>query len=356
MFKRLGFALALLLLFAFAWRALERVSVEVVGQPSMTGPIQHKLERPFFEQLAATSGIPLNIQYKTIDTLGIKDDYQLELIRTGALDIVSLRFLQNASAEPTLLGIDLMGLNTDFDTARDVVNAYASVLDGRLQERFNAKLLGVWPFGPQVFFCRTAITGLTDLAGMRIRVGNSNFSPMITTLGGTPVVIPFENVKDALRSGLVDCAITSATSGNYAGWGEHSKYYFPLGTQMGLNGYVISLELWNALTKSQQQSLQAAFNRHVDEIWLFAREAHDDASSCNIGGSCVHGKRHQLILVEPKAESYELMGEIAYQTTFKDWARRCDQVHAGCSADWSARIGPLLRRKGKPVPVADTAP
>lgn len=356
MLRRLGLALVLLLLFAFAWRALDRISVEVVGQPSMTGPIQHKLERTFFEQLAATSGIPLDIQYRTIDTLGIKDDYQLELIRNGALDIVSLRFLQNASAEPTLLGIDLLGLNTDFDTAHNVVNAYAPVLDQRLQERFKAKLLGVWPFGPQVFFCRTAITGLTDLKGRKVRVGNSNFSPMITTLGGTPVVIPFENVKEALRSGLVDCAISSATSGNYAGWAEHTRYYFPLGTQMGLNGYVISLELWDALTKKQQEALQIAFNRHVDEIWLFAREAHDDASSCSTGGTCIHGKRYHLILVEPRAESYTLMGEIAYRTTFEDWSRRCDEVHAGCSADWMTRVAPLLRRKGQSVPATGTAP
>ena len=344
MWIRLGIALLFSIVFVLMWNSLDRTSIEVVGQPSMTGPIQSKLERPFFEQLAASTGLPLNLEYRTIDTLGIRDDYQLRLIKSGALDLVSLRFLQNASSEPTLLGIDLLGLNTDFTTARAVVEAYAPVLDQRLQENFNAKLLGIWPFGPQVFFCRSAIEGLTSLAGKRIRVGNSNFSPMITTLGGTPVVIPFDDVKEALRTGYVDCAITSATSGNSAGWAEHTKYFFPLGTQMGLNGYVISLRIWNGFTHTQQQALEKAFVLHVNNIWAFAVELHEDASSCNTGGSCVHGKPFHLTMVEPKRESYELMGNLAYKTTFQDWALRCNKIHPGCADDWRARVEPVLAR------------
>ena len=36
------------------------------------------------------------------------------------------------------------------------------------------------------------------------------------------------------------------------------------------------------------------------------------------------------------------MGGIAYKTTFDDWARRCDAIHPGCSADWLQRVGPAL--------------
>ena len=342
MWIRLGLALLLAVAFVHSWRLLDRVAIEVVGQPSMTGPIQSDLERPFFEQLSASTGLPLDVKYRTIETLGIKDDYQLQLVKSGALDLVSLRFLQNASSEPTLLGIDLLGLNTDFRTARAVVDAYAPVLDQRLQANFNAKLLGIWPFGPQVFFCRSQVTGLTGLAGKRIRVGNANFSPMITTLGGTPVVIPFDNVKEALSTGLVDCAITSATSGNYAGWAEHTNYYFPLGMQMGLNGYVISLKIWNRFSRNQQVLIENAFLKHIDSIWSFSSELHEDASSCNTGGPCIHGKSYQLTMVEPLPENYELMGNLAYQTTFRDWAARCDLVYPGCANDWRTRVGPIL--------------
>ena len=53
-----------------------------------------------------------------------------------------------------MLGIDLVGLNPDYDTTRKVMDAYREPFDKRLQERFNAKLLALWPFGPQVLFCK----------------------------------------------------------------------------------------------------------------------------------------------------------------------------------------------------------
>ena len=43
--------------------------------------------------------------------------------RDGLFDLVSLRFIQNSEAEPSLQGIDLVGLYADYDTARRVVLA-----------------------------------------------------------------------------------------------------------------------------------------------------------------------------------------------------------------------------------------
>lgn len=342
MLKRIGLALAMAIGFAYAWQRLDQISLEVVGQPSMTGYVQSELEQPFFEHLAESTGLPLHIDYRTIDTLGIRDDYQLRLLKTGALDMVSLRFLQNASTEPTFLGLDLLGLSTDFPTARAVVDVYAPVLDRRLQEKFHSKLLGVWPFGPQVFFCRQPIQGLTDLAGLKIRVGNANFAPLINSFGGTPVVITFEEVRDALRNGLVDCAITSAGSGQSAGWAEHATHFFPLGTQMGINGYAINLNQWNRLSAKQQQVMEQAFQQHADRIWGYAKQVHERASSCLTSGVCEIGRPYQLTLVQPSASDYALIQESVYKTTFKDWATRCDEVYPGCSSEWRTLVEPLL--------------
>ena len=350
MWKRLVFFLVLAVAFAFAWRVLDRVALDVVGQPSQTGMIQNTLERPFFENLAASTGLPLEVTYRALDTVGIKDTYQLRLIEDGRLPLVSLRFLQNALTEPTLLGIDPLGFTTDFATAREVVQAYLPVLQRRLAENFGARLLGVWPFGPQVFFCRVPIRGIADLAGLRIRVGNDNFAPMITALGGVPAVIAFEEVKDALAKGLVDCAISSAGSAHYAGWAAHATHYFPLGTQMGINGYVISLRVWERLSARQQNLLQQAFDQHVDAIWAFSRELHDDASSCLVGGPCKTGVPFRLQEVVPGAADYQRMHAMFEQTTFKDWADRCDRLYPGCSQDWRRRMAPILQRRAAGMP------
>lgn len=346
MWKRLLIAAILTTGFISAWITLDRIRIDVVGQPTATGVIQRDLEKPFFENLAATTGLRLDIRYRPNDTLGIKDNHQLTMLKEGKLDLVSLRFLQNASSEPTLLGIDPLGLATDFKTARAVVDAYAPVLDERLQQHFNAKLLGVWPFGPQVFFCRVPVRSLSDIRNLRVRVGNENFAPLIASFGAKPVVIAFEEVKAALQSGMIDCAISSATSAYFAGWGTHTTHLFSLATHMGINGYAINLRLWNRLSQSQQTRLEQAFRQHIEAIWQSAERIQEEAIACNTGGPCLDGIANQLIETKPSALDYQLLHQSFDRTTFKDWAERCDRLYPGCSQDWSRRVAPILATAG----------
>ena len=340
--KRAALAALLALGLGTAWVTLDRVAMDVVGQPSSTGAIQSQLEKPFFETLAATTGLPLDVRYRTLDEVGLKDTHQLDMLRDGAIDLVSLRFLQNAKSEPTLLGIDLPGLNPDFETARAVIKVYQPVLDRRLQQRYGAKLLGIWTFGPQVFFCRKPIKVLADLAGLRVRVGGATVAHTITAAGGTPVIVAFDDVRDALKNGMVDCAITSSGSANFAGWPQYASHYFPLTTQMGLNGYAISLRVWNQLSSRQQQVLQDAFTKHVEAIWSYARELHEDTSSCNVGGPCRLGKRYNLMLVQPApGDAHALRAHML--AGIRQWKQDCDQVDAGCSDEWHRLIAPILQ-------------
>lgn len=328
--------------FLFAWQKLDRIYIQVVGQPSVTGVVQRQ-EQAFFEHLAADTGLPLVVSYTPNDQLGVKDTYQLLMLKSGALDLVSLRFLQNATTEPALLGLDLLGVTSDIRTAHALVEAYSPILDRILQKHFNSKLLGTWPFGPQVFFCGKRITGLKDLAGLKVRVGSENFEPLIASQGGIPVVMPFEDVKDSLKNGLVDCAITSATSGNAAGWPQYSTHYFGLGMQMGVNGYVVNLDLWNRLSERQQALLESKLKEHVDSIWDSVEALHKTMSSCNVGGACSRGIQYELVNVTPSKADYQRLSDTFEQTTFKDWAEKCDRVHPGCSDDWRKAVSPVLK-------------
>ena len=74
------------------------------------------------------------------------------MLKDGTIDLVSLRFIQNSSVMPELMGIDIAGLSSSFQIGRSVVGAYSAVIDQTLQTKFGAKLLAIWPFGPQVLF------------------------------------------------------------------------------------------------------------------------------------------------------------------------------------------------------------
>ncbi|MGI9132545.1 MAG: TRAP transporter substrate-binding protein [Rhodoferax sp.] len=340
--KRLLLALVILVTFGYAWWRLDEVPLLVIGQPSSTGIMQQEREAPFFEGLRQSSGVPLKISYKALEQVGFKDTYQLQMLKEGQFDLVSLRFPQNSEAEPGLYGMDMVGLSPDYATARKVAQAYSATVDAYLQERFNSKLLGVWSFGPQEFFCTKPVRRLADLRGLRVRVANLQLSRFVGELGGTPVIISFDETKNALAIGLIDCAVTSAASANYAGWPEHARYSFPLAVHFGLNGYAISLRKWNALSKRQQVALQQAFDRYIDDLWKFSLEVRDDAARCNVGGNCKYGKTYHMDVTEPSPQDVQQLRDITINKLLPEWGAICAKVHPNCVSEWQAQLAVLL--------------
>jgi TRAP-type C4-dicarboxylate transport system substrate-binding protein len=338
-------ALACTLLAAPA-QAQERLKFKAIGQPLATGLIQKNKEQPFFENFAARTGLPIDVDYKPIDTLGLKDTEQLRVMKAGLFDIVSLRVSQNSRDEPTLLGLDLVGASPDFATGRKVAKAYFDTVDARLQQQFGVKLLGVWPFGPQILFCKKPIAKLADIKGMKVRVYDQNLAKFIELVGGTPVPVSFADTHQSLSLGVVDCAITGPSSANSAGWPEVTTHQLPLGFQMALNGYAISMKAWNQLKPDQQAKLKTAFDKLTDEIWTYSEELFQDALNCNTGKDpCTTGKKFKLVNVPLQAADNELIRGAVSKVSLPTWAEVCDKSNPGCSAGWKAQVAPVLGLK-----------
>lgn len=331
--------------FIYAWNAVDVINLRVVGQPSMTGPIQNNLEQPFFQSLKEKTGLPIQVDYRTVDKLGFKDNYQLAMLKGGMFDMVSLRFLQNGQEEPSIVGVDLPGLNPDFQTARKVSEAYGPVIDQNLQKRFGVKLLGLWTFGPQVIFCNKPIHRLSDLKGLKVRVGASTYDALIKSQGGVPVVIPFDRVAEALSSNMADCAITSLTSAYSAKWPIYLTHVYPIATQMGTNGIAIRLDTWNKFSESQKQQLQSAVNAYIDQAWIYSEQLNTQAADCLQGkGTCDLDVKYRLIQT-PVTESDKLfMRKFVLEQSFPDWAASCDKLDPSCSMRWKAAVDPILKQ------------
>jgi TRAP-type C4-dicarboxylate transport system substrate-binding protein len=340
---RLLVFVAIATLFTLAWRHFNQIPLLVIGQPSNTGLLQRDKEQPFFNQLEATTGLPLKVTYKTLDSIGLKDTYQLQMLKDGDFDLVSLRFIQNTGVEPALAGVDLLGMSQDYPTAKKIVAAYSGTIDRYLQQRFQVKLLGMWTFGAQQLFCGKPITRLEDLRGKKVRVASEGLGIFVSELGGTPAVIPFDQTRDALAIGLVDCAVTSAASANFAGWTQHTQYAFPISVHFGLNGYAISLRKWNSLTKQQQRILMAAFQTYLDDLWRFSELLEADIISCNAGGPCKLGKPYNLKLAQPSPHDVWLLRDIMRRKVVPSWGEACDRIHPDCLREWRRKVAPLLR-------------
>ena len=345
-FKTFAIAAVLAATLSLPAQAQDRLNFKVIGQPLATGLIQKNKEQPFFENFAARTGLPIDADYKPIDTLGIKDTEQLRVMKAGLFDIVSLRISQNSRDEPTILGLDLVGASPDYATARKVANAYFKTVDERLQKQFKVKLLGAWPFGPQILFCKKPISKLADIKGMKVRVYDQNLAKFIEMVGGTPVPISFPDTHQSLSLGVVDCAITGPSSANSAGWPEVSTHQLPLGFQMALQGYAISLKSWNQLKPDQQTKLKTAFDGLTNEIWTYSEELFQDALNCNSGKQpCTTGKPFKLVNVPVSPADGELLRGAVAKVSLPTWAEICDKSNPGCSKNWQAVVAPVLGLK-----------
>lgn len=317
--------------------------LKVMGQPIATGLIQKNVEQPFFENFAERTGIDAKVDYKPMDVTGIKDTEQLRVLKAGLFDIISLRMSQVSRDAPTILGLDLVGLNPDYATGRKTVAAFEALVDEQLQKKFNTKLLGVWPFGPQVLFCKPEITKLTDLKGKKVRVYDQNLAKFVSSVGGTPVPIGFPDVHQSLARGVVDCAITGPSSANSAGWPEVTSYMLPVAFQLALNGYGINLDSWNKLAPEDQKKLEAGFDNLVEEIWVYSEVLFDDAVRCNVGEDpCETVKKYNLKEVPITDEDRKIIQNAVRDVSFPTWAAVCDKVNATCSSSWKETVGKLI--------------
>jgi TRAP-type C4-dicarboxylate transport system substrate-binding protein len=339
--KRIILAALILVVSVFAWQMLSVIKIKTIGNPILTGPLVTEIEQPFFLSLQKNTGLPIEVDLKTIDMVGVRDSYQLPMLKDGVFDLVSLRFMQNISNEITLNGLDVIGLNIDHEKAHELANAYAPVVDKRLQEKYNAKLLGLWSFGPQELFCSKPIHKLSDIKGMKVRVQNEHMGQFVRSLGATPAVISFEETRSALENHLIDCAVSSAVSANSAGWLDYVQYYAPITFSSGVNGYVISLSKWNLLNQKQQETLQKAFDKHSNNMWEYSRIVAAEQHNCMLGKDSCKAKKYQFTQYELSKEDKAFINRQVKNTSLKNWFELCNKEYPQCENEWLKVAGPI---------------
>lgn len=332
-------AFGLLACAMFDGNAAAQAPLRVVGQSS--NATKHvELESAFFGALQRETGIRNAVSFNASDVVGVRPPDALRLIRTGAFDIISTQIGQAARDDAFFEGIDLVGVATDVPALRRSVDAYRELFDRRLQQRFNAKVLTLWPFGPQVIYCNGAIGGIQDLRSRRVRVFTASMAALVNHLGGTAVTLPVAEVYPALQRGVVECAITSPTSGNTSRWPELTTHFFPLGLAGSVQGHFINLDTWRRFTPDQRAALTAAFRRLEDQMWDLAVASNEDASNCNVGRQpCRSHTQYRMTMVPVSQADIQILQRAAAEVVLPIFRRDCVPVEPNCVALWNDSVG-----------------
>jgi TRAP-type C4-dicarboxylate transport system substrate-binding protein len=324
---------------AIATTAHAAQNLRVTGNFSQN--VKHvAVEQAFFEGLPARSGVALNVNYNPMDVVGVRAPDALRMLRSGAFDVMSVQIGMASRDDPFFEGIDVVGVATDMDTLRTAVEAYRGALDERLQKRFNAKVLTLWPFGPQVLFCSREIASLDDLSGLRVRSFTPTMSALLEHFGATPVTLQFSEVYTALQRGVASCGVTSPTSANSGSWPEVTTHVLPVAVSGSVQGHFMNLDAWKRFSPDEQQKLEAAFRELENALWEVALNANDDAINCSTGAQpCRDHKPFSMKAVAVSDADLARIKEAARTVTLPIWAKSCNAVDPACAQTWNDTVG-----------------
>ncbi|MBI3505242.1 MAG: TRAP transporter substrate-binding protein [Proteobacteria bacterium] len=300
------------------------------------------IERPFFTGLPGALGIPLAVNYNPMDIVNVQAADALRLLRSGTFDVMSVQIGMASRDDPFFEGIDLIGVSTDMKQLRAAVEAYRDVFDKRLQQKFNAKVLTLWPFGPQVFYCNSEIKSIDDVKGLKVRSFTPSMAALIQHLGGIPVTLQFSEVYPALQRGVVNCGVTSPTSGNSGKWPEVTTHFLPLSVSGSVQGHFMNLDYFKKMSPALQEKTVAEFRKMEDQMWALADTANGDAENCNVGKEpCKEGTKYTMKLVQTtKADEAKLNAAVT-TAVLPIWKDTCNRVDPACTATWNDTVGKI---------------
>ncbi|GGF05656.1 transporter [Stappia taiwanensis] len=307
--------------------------LSVVGSWSSL-PLHKQFETPFWTKtLPDASGGEISVQMTTHDQMGIKGGDVYRMLGDGVFDIGMTVADYAVGDAPELEGLDVPLVATTPAEAKAMVEAARPMVEDIFKDRFNAKVLAIAPYPPQVVFCKGDIASLDDLAGKKIRGSGRMTTKFLEALGAEGVNVAFSEVPGALERGVIDCAVTGSGSGYSAGWWEVSDTLMtlPLG---GWDPVVtaVNMDRWDSLSDDTKAMITAKVAAEFEApAWATATGSLEMDVACLTGnGECSMGKPASMKLVAPNDADTAKARKILTETVLPEWAERA-------GTDWAKR-------------------
>ena len=344
--QRLGLLLVLALLLCSAVlrpvpvQAEEPIRMRIVG--GLADVSQYlRYEEPFWREgiSRATNG-RIVAEIAPFDRSGIRGQEMLSLMRLGVVSFGTALLAVVSTEEPEFNAIDLPAVNPDIAALRRSVAAFRGHLTETLRDRYDVELIGVYVYPAQVVFCRRPFSSLADLSGRRIRTSSVGQSEMFAALGATPVVIPFAEIVSAIRSGVVECAVTGTLSGNDIGLHEVTTHVHSMAITWGLSIFGANLGTWNALPEWARDTIRTEVAKLEADIWDAADRETGEGLACNAGQpSCRNGRRGNMVIVPVSETDEQRRRQLLTDSILPGWVRRCGTE---CVDAWNKTLAPVL--------------
>ncbi len=210
-------------------------------------------------QLVSTrSNGELSIQVKPNGELGTEPEV-LAKLRNGTLDMARVSLGVLADTVPSAKLMSLPYLFRSRDHLWTVLHGdFGSRLEGEIQKS-GVILIMYLDSGTRNFYAKKPLRNHDDFKGLKFRVQPSGiYKDLIISLGGTPAVIPYDKIADALKDGDIDGAENNIVSYVSAEHYKYAKYISLDEHSMVPDVLLMSKKAWNKLNANQQGVIKTA--------------------------------------------------------------------------------------------------
>lgn len=210
-----------------------------------------------FDQIKEETGGRLVISTYWYGQHPYEGEDMLKALEDGSCQLAHFYGGYLSSTEP-VFGVDAipMLLPTDSMEAWDILAKLwgnfeqntDGVLEGILEERWNASMVHMIPASPQRFFTDGyAVEDINSLKGHKVRVYSAELAKLVEIMGGTPVSISFSEVYTGLSTNLIDGLITSTAFAESGGFFDFADNINTWEIMSGTDGLMVSLDALNSL-------------------------------------------------------------------------------------------------------------
>jgi len=192
-----------------------------------------------------------------------------DAVRVGAIEMADVAWGVYAGLDSRLSLIETPFLFNNIEAGIAAAKRLLPLHDKILQERFNAKGLGLINFSGIELLSSRPVTSLEDWKGMMVGAISPTMANMIKELGGAPVTVMWTDLYTSLQKGVIDGAANGSHGSIENGLTDvctDISYFFGASAW---NGYTINLDLWKKMPPNVQQVLLEEVDRAID--WMHKR-------------------------------------------------------------------------------------
>ncbi|MET4808173.1 TRAP transporter substrate-binding protein [Limibacillus sp. MBR-115] len=199
--------------------------------------------------------------------LGYKSADHFDAVGEGALAIADTYSGALGGIDPLFLISSLPFLATTVEEARTLYEVSKADIEKVFADN-DQILLYASPWPPSGLWARDPMNNLAALSGVKIRTFDKNSTEALSEAGAAAIRLSWGDVVPSISTGAIEAVLTTAETGAGASFWEYFDTFTEIyGYSMPLNYVHMNKDVFDSLTKDQQDAILSAAEKTSDANW-----------------------------------------------------------------------------------------